>query len=804
MANFFKRLFVPSRFDAIWFAVTIHWAVAVLSVTVLPVYVRFGTLVESSVIVATVAATWCAIAATAGWKSNSKWGMLCLSVSSVVSLAFVVIWYRYDIRLCADPENFLSATGWLVLYALAASVAVWVVNLLARSVLVLVGNVFSTISESSNSERTKGLISLAAILFVLAIAGRVMPGFGSLFGQKEMDPTTSLAFSFFAGVFVWGIVLFWFPRSFAFTGKPLQKSVSILLVCFTFLPFLINLLVYNGNFTNVIAMIFGFSFMLSVIGVGGKEQNQTGAETGQGVKRIIPFPSLISWAVVTLLVLTLSVPWFYDLAIVTGSLRGDSTLTEVTELSSMAATIKWKSEGRIRPKYDAESQAVMWEVQFDDDAPNDLLSALEDDAQFSYIELHNLTPDHDLSPLRNMVKYFKLVDCEISHSQLSTLLGSAAWGQIEGRFSIVDDGTEVNTGAFNSISFQDTKPGAIKAFFDAAKCEGQLNYTIVQTKVGAEDWPAIVNAAQGGGGVHLYGGLENGFRVPKNGPSLKRVVLSDFSAEADTGFDYATRRELILDTDIRIGLPAGQQRSPEFLWKLMMLRGSIDAYGTEFKFQDSGKSIHAFAKEAGMAYKVEDNGTIHSLFYPWGSVEPDVGVLVDLKVLSFDPTWIGAEAFSQRSEFVNTRHLTHMTGLQELYFEQIFVPDNLAFLANLKSLKHIQIPSVVRKVTGAIGFDACQSLESVTFLGIPDNKSYHEISRLKNLKRFTIVNVEDDPILSQRYLEKLQEKLPEVDVKIIPATEIESLIPKAFLEHRDRVRKELREDTTWLDKALAR
>ena len=147
-------------------------------------------------------------------------------------------------------------------------------------------------------------------------------------------------------------------------------------------------------------------------------------------------------------------------------------------------------------------------------------------------------------------------------------------------------------------------------------------------------------------------------------------------------------------------------------------------------------------------------------------------------------------------------HLKQLTNLEELYFEKMFIPEDLSFLAGLKSLKHLQIPSVVRKVTGPIGFDACQSLESVTFIGVPDNKSYHEISRLKNLKRLVIVNVDEDPLLTPKYLKKLQAKLPEVDVKIIPASELESLIPKPFLEYRDRVRKELREDTTWLDEIL--
>jgi len=57
-----------------------------------------------------------------------------------------------------------------------------------------------------------------------------------------------------------------------------------------------------------------------------------------------------------------------------------------------------------------------------------------------------------------------------------------------------------------------------------------------------------------------------------------------------------------------------------------------------------------------------------------------------------------------------------------------------------------------------------------------------------NLKRLVIVNCDEDEMLTAKYRDK-------------PA-ETESLVPESFRRCRDRVRKELREDTSWLDEIL--
>jgi hypothetical protein len=241
---------------------------------------------------------------------------------------------------------------------------------------------------------------------------------------------------------------------------------------------------------------------------------------------------------------------------------------------------------------------------------------------------------------------------------------------------------------------------------------------------------------------------------------------------------------------------------PAIAWKLMLLRGDFGGYSLEHYWNLSNSPIDEFAKEIGLSYQLNADQTIHSIYLPLCSGIQLEG-LDEVRVLSFDPAWVeGASIGSGRGVPTSLSSLNSLTNLEELYFEIGFVPEDLSFLNHLTSLKHLQIPSVLRKVTGPIGFDACQTLESITFFGKPDNTTYREIIRLENLKRLVIVNSENDSSLNDQYLMKLRKKFAGVDADIILPSETESLVPKPFREFRARIRKELREDTSWLDEIL--
>ena len=689
---------------------------------------------------------------------------------------------------------------------IALAAIVWLVNWFARYTISLSKDRASKIGKVFQGDRTRMLIVVTAVLFVIAIVGRILPSLGLGFGADTDSFGTWFALSLTGFVLFWAVALFWFPRSFVLPGKPIQKIVSLLLTIGVLVPFVINGIQSHVSSDDFALLISGIVYIFSVLGIGGgklvdaSEPEQ--AESGNASTVVRPFavsrPSLFTVVPILLAVAAIAVHWVVDLEILVTPRPGVTTIAEKFELARESAIVKWNSGGRIQPRLWNQYGVIIWTVQFDEDSPADMLESLSG-PRFNNIEFRDLKPGFDLSAIGGQSKIVKFTNCEFSGSQLTDILGAASGLQIEGDFSIVDDGSVIDPGMFANVEFINTSAGTITEFFKATKSEKQITYLIVNTPVSNKDWKKIEEVAQSAA-VYLYRGLADDFQLPQKTLSLKQVqFLQTFNDELETKLS----KELVLDTDIHFYSLGRYEDSPETAWKLTMLRGNNGIFSHYYYLSESQNAFAKRAKEIGMAYQLNDDQTIHSLFFPWGEGQT-LNSLKHLKVLSFDSAWVGSQtARATTAPPTALGNLRNRPELEELYFDASLVPYDLAFLQGLKSLKHLQIPSVVRRATGNVGFDACQSLESITFLGTPDGQTYREITKLKNLKRLVIVNYDEDALLiTPKYREKLKAKFPGVEVEILEITETESLVPQPFREYRDRVRKELREDTTWLDEAL--
>ena len=116
----------------------------------------------------------------------------------------------------------------------------------------------------------------------------------------------------------------------------------------------------------------------------------------------------------------------------------------------------------------------------------------------------------------------------------------------------------------------------------------------------------------------------------------------------------------------------------------------------------------------------------------------------------------------------------------------------MTFLQPLTRLKHLQIPSIDRTKQGAVGFDVCQSLQSVTFFGPPDKITISELSKLPKLKKLTVVDSLNDG-LGPKFQAMLEKAIPNVEIKIVPAGTAFVDVPERFTRHLNVKRKEIRE-----------
>ena len=806
MLKILKRLLVPTRFDACILVIVIHWIIVIVFTVVFS---------DLAAIVYAAGTTWLAIAATIGWRANSNRRMVLLLISSIASLGFVVGWFylntdlfvqlpadkgRRNSQIPFDADQFLYAS-WALGYLFLASLAVWVANWIARRFIGSIKNPISWLGQKFKNNRTRVLLVVAGILFFMAIGSR---GASSLELIGDSDSVGSMAFfglSVVGFVLHWAIFLFWFPRSMVLDGKPVQKIASLAVVLVFFIPIVFNAFQTYQEFLTAgpLWLGSGLIFVLSVIGIGGEQSknrvnsDQAGIENAR-IGGIVSHPTLFSLLSVLLLAVVIAIPRYVDVAVFAMPHFGKNTFSEQLELAVESARVNRESGGKIKLYFDEYSRVTTWKVQFDSDSSPQLLDALGKPGSFNSIEFTDLDSSFDLSAIKGNFIGVTLVDCKISHTQLNDILASGQLVQVVGEFAIENDGAVIDPGALNSAGFRDAKPGAVASFFKAVKCEKQMTYLFLTTPAANEDWATVEEVSQTAH-VYLHRGWADGFVMPKADRSLKNIHVYIYSEREKENFD----KDVFLNTDIDFSF-GGRSDSLENTWKLLIFRGQNDFYSHVDSIAVVDKTFEERAKEIGMAYQLNEDGTVESLYFPWG--ESERFVLPDLRVLSYDPHWVGIESMGGTGNLVDLGPLKLSPNLEELYLSTTLVPRDLAFLSNLKSLKHLQTPSVVRKVTGPVGFDACQTLESITFLGTPDNQSYREVAKLKSMKRLVIVNVDEEKLLTPEYRDKLAKKLPGVEVKILEPMETESLVPESFREYRDRMREEMREDTSWLDEIL--
>ena len=808
MVGILKRFFIPGRLDACCIAVASHWLVVVFVVSILPAFTSSRSFDIAKPIIVVAGATWIAIAAAICWKPLSRRRTWILIGSSVASVAFVVGWYclnadAIDSKLNVIPGaptgsatgfdvgRFLDTTGSNLRFVILATFFIWLLCYLLRKVLRAIGSrlVWPRVLRG---DRTMFLIGATVVMFAIAIWIRVVSAPGSTTNLMTAGNSTASfgrLFVFFCYlVFVALVTLFWFPRSFVRQGMPVQKVCSAILVCVLMSWGLIDSgAVPPGE--QPFVFFGGFVFVFSVFGLG-RRISASEQEVLAVANPVRSWPSLFAIVPILFLVSLAAIQSYSDVGV--AGLANGTSVGQFFNEAQASVNVKWMSSGRISLELDPTMRQVIWRVRFDEDAPEDLLDVLEGRTESRLIELSGLTPDFDVSTLENSRWTILLKDCELSHSQLSSLLQSSSWFMIRGSFSVVDDGTVVDPGVATSISFDRVDPGVIKDFFVASKCEKQLSSVIVQSPVGNQDWPAIEEAAQSTF-VYLYQPFSKGFKIPTETRSLKQV---NYYAGRKLAPDY---RNLLLNTDMKLWINLSPDNAA-LAWKLLLLRGDGSSFDLNTAWSQSGQALDVFAADIGLSYQLNDDQSVHSVYLPGVNAGSVSSGLESVKVVSFDMGWVGAEVpVVSAGVATDISKLGELNSLEELYLDSNLIPENLSLLANLKSLKHLQIAAVVRRVSGPVGFDACQSLESITIFGKPDNQSYREILRLENLKRLVIVNHEDDASLDATYLEKLRKRFPGVDADIVLKSETESLVPLSFRKFRDRRRKELREDTSWLN-----
>ncbi len=803
MLKFIRRLLCPNRVDAMWLVVGLQVLCMVASVT-LPMQYRFFDYRDPQVwqlLVCSVGGVWLAVAAALSWRSV-QWSRTIVVLLATVAASLVFgLWL-----LSLGADGFETAESWLgtfddswrtpaeLLFEFGKGVAaitvlavvVWGTNRLLVGAGRWAGR--GTHVGYVKENRSRVLIFVAIALFVLAAANNLRAEF---FPGPTLVSLDSMTAAMLLPVVVTGylLVCFWFSRCMSQRGLWLQKVISLCIVG-VFAFYVSTQLAHRWGPLGLVSSVIGFvSFFLSLVAVGG----------GESPKPLRPhcWPSLWGAAIGIVMAGVAMIPWTIDLTVIATS--GD------WQLARDARLVTIESEGRLRISTYWGSSTSIWTCDLTGDAPDDVLGVLRG-RKVDGLQLVGIGPKTDLSGIQSQgMPLLLLKNARVTGDQMEALM-SVGRLDIAGDFkweSLPDHDSPLTLPGLVMIYGPEGTFGELLRGFEGRQGGGLIQ---LYDQANQADWDAVCKTPAGYK-VYFNGSVNRDvdFADAKN-HDLKNVTIQ-FGSD---GLERSVVLDLLSHSNVRMYTYELSSLTTKSWFELLFYRGSsFDYRDMEFMVLDARSANRdlTFAElldDLGLVFSRDAAGNVTGVIVPQCAGLKETVELDFLKRLSFDSDWIvpDFEGPVMATGPVDVGYLARLKNLEELWFDSHFVPLNLEFLARMKSLKRLQIVAVDRNVTGAVGFDACPTLESVAFFGWPDGKTILELLQIPNLQRVSVID--DGGSLSGVMTEdQLRRALGEIELVVLKGTDVERRVPEDFKQFRENRRKELGEDLRWLEELLA-
>ncbi len=823
----FKKLLIPNRYDSYYIALGVICWLAI--VTPILAQLKSWPIIQSSGLIVSVASVvGCLVAVgavAAGGRIARRRIFYFFAVVGLVNAAGChgYFWLQENPQLARLflPVEFgaqfqrlqhtpftinVSAAGICILFLLAPILA-WVIFLglnwgFAKLRMPVKSGAFVT--------RPRLLMGFAGILFVVAIVNNILRATIANYDQMTME--------FLGGLLGWSIVftgfivLVYLPTRVLLGRSP--KWLKFLISSLPAISIVPWFFVFQSSgfdpetFVFALATIFGaLMYVLSLFGLNEPRKifgaSATDFRTVQPVtSRFQKIPSLWCGLYLMFLYGITWMPFRYDPT--TLLLDGDF------DLARRESMLRWNSKGQIS-RIPVKNNCFVF--NFDETTDRNILEHLQGDSvDGGVLSFIQAAPQVDLRLLkkRNTLFVTAFSAGEVTTEQLGDVFSQPVTFATFSGCDLVDGGQPFHPASIKVLSFYygdgDPKIGKILSAFASFD---KVNSISIRHKMWSKDWSEVARASQATN-VTIKGQLPTDLTPEQMGLAHERLLVESNYSLLDG--------ENSLSVDLQNWLLHSRVSFAFSFRNSTIDRSNLDwdliyAFPRRFRFA-IGNSNPNFGDLLGASesnhfvFERDPNGNPIGVCLPLGESQQQVSDLTELKTLSFDECWV-----QQRLSNAQARPLMDLTGLtklEHLAFSESTLISHLDFLLGMKSLKYLQIPNVDRTIQPGIGFDLCPSLESITILGIPDAISVQEFQRLPSLKQLTIVDVfgkfEDenpdsiDPDVntsssptSKDYLQSLTDKLPNVQIVLVPDEEFSPQLPVAFQQHLDSRKSALRE-----------
>ena len=809
-----KRLLIPSRADGIFLVSTIVFIAGFLFWFLAPAVATNGN-VSQFLFMVVIPAALCSIAcgACCGWWNFGRWRLFFLLIACVSSfhLPLLISWLtgikpptRHQLGIyywwerfsdTANTNKFNEKLLWGAAIITGCFIGTSILILAFKYIPVCIASLINIITSRFKMKfeltRAKLLVAIASMLLVVGIVNNILIA-NDIDIFKTRDPVLAgiarLVAGFVFYVIAFGVIVQW-PTWALLKGKgfwiPVWGALTL------FLPVVLVAVTLEMRTSRGIPALdrialFAIAtvWFLFVIHCLKRKESHS------------PKPTVWSFAVGVFGLAGLLSPHFLDYAqFITGASYNKSDLTFEENLKNAwrSGTLFRKSGGALR------GANGIYYLKSDTESAADVLKNVDWSLPSERLTIANIPAHVDSSLLASSkITQVSVVNAALTGQQLSDIADSAI-GMLDFEDVEIDSQgkVKINSNVLTQLYFDE--PAELASFLQSIDCANSRALLIINSKVSAAAWPEIVRVSQNRP-VFLAGELDHDIGDAKDSPlSAKNITL----ALGSTGLgkrDSLTRKQMqfILRTDARIDNRSFLS-NPASFWDLVF------AYPNRVDFAQLGNQTNLLTnifnstrnsgiyEQRHLVFGKDSKGNITDLFFPDGINFGQLRQLKKLKRLSTDVNWLSDNTLLSVIQLEDLSGLRNFIDLEELYLSDCsLLVNDLSSLTPLKKLKHLQIPTLKNAVR-QVGFDACQSLQSITLFGMPDKKTIAEFTRLPKLQKLIVVDSNNEILDSTKTLAALQKILPNADIKIVPAGQAFADIPEKFRQHLINKKKEIQD-----------
>lgn len=356
-----------------------------------------------------------------------------------------------------------------------------------------------------------------------------------------------------------------------------------------------------------------------------------------------------------------------------------------------------------------------------------------------------------------------------------------------------------------ALVFRDLRPGQLaQAFAKVERFSGISKIDIKRSRLSEEDWLVLGRITSAYGvpvQVSAYS-FPDGFIdqwVQQQSGSLARMTVQKI-LDAQGKHELGVYWKMAQGTDITFGTETLRTSGlkGESLWNAawaLRLINDFHCRSLLLKYATleaaDREELTQYLRSGNWVMEEDEFGNPVSLYWPFLVRSEDLkrfAELVELRRLFLCPEWVNLGVIKWETDLSS---IAALVNLEELRISPWIRPTNLSFLDELPNLRVLEL-TVGNKSLNSFSLQHAHALEELILYGVPNERVFRELIKVKSLKKLTIVETESvagfDPKKAEKFLKV---RRPDLELEFFSPGVYWASHSEEFQQHRQKIIAEL-------------